>query len=76
VRLVVPNLPDASFAPVPEQGERAGTQASASSLAAADSSATSSAMVSGTSPSGTGMAIAGINCSGGNAGSLQVLAGA
>ena len=73
---MVPNLPDASFAPVPEQGERAGTQASATSLAA-DNSATGWAMISGTgSPSGTGMAVAGINCQGGNAGSLQVLAGA
>jgi hypothetical protein len=73
VRLVVPNLPDAIFAPVPEQSESAGTQASATAPSA-DNSATLAFSTS--SPGSQGMAIAGTNCQGGSSGSLQVLAGA
>jgi hypothetical protein len=74
VRLVVPNQPADSYAPVAELEQRAakvGSTTTSSGPQQQSSSATSSSP-----PGGEGMAVASTKCTAPNAGSLQVLAGA
>ena len=74
MRLVVPNLPPESFAPVSEEIEQgAGVQQAVSFQTAGPAAGVTT---SSTQRGGEGLAVVSINCQAGSAGSLQVLAGA